>query len=458
QRLISFVKEYGNIEGELIADFPLPYCVTDMGGAIIISNDKFSKFYDDSVKEVSIFDIFGFSPNYYIFEDDFRDISVQYNQREYRIRLQRLNMPEEMLSDAVAVLPRKDMQVMTVYLFDETEIVNMVKAGVEQQLVAGTIYVDNYEETLQQTPYVDRSMVMAKIDQIIEEYFTAVNGIVRKVEKDKYFVIFKRKHMPAMQRTKFDILDSIKAIKTGSEMPITISVGVGVGGDYPGNFEQARQALDLALGRGGDQVVVKEGERIYFYGGKTKQSEKNTRVKARVTAQQLKEIIQSKERVVVMGHKVSDIDSFGASVGIYKAAKALGKKAYIVINELTNTVQPVLETFLDDPAYAEGVFLSVEDSYGYVNDDTLLVVVDVNKPDYFEVPTLIYQTKSIVLVDHHLQTGERIDHLVLSYVEPTASSASEMVTEILQYITSDLRLAKNEAEALYAGILIDTNY
>lgn len=373
------------------------------------------------------------------------------------MRITKLPVKKELFDEKFITLPRQDTIVFSVFLFDETEIINMVRKGVDEQTVIGSIYIDNYDETLEQSTDVKRSLVVAMVDRVVVEYFENIGGVVRKLEKDRYFVAFKRRYLPLLQRGKFALLDEVKKVETEGDMPVTISIGIGVGPELPKNGESARQALELALGRGGDQAVVRDGERVYYYGGKTRQAEKNSRVKARVKAVALKEIILHKDRVVIMGHKTCDIDCLGAAIGVYRAAKSLGKNAYIVLNEMTNTVQPILEHFEKDPEY-DDVFIYASNATDYVDEDTALVIVDVNKPDYFECPELIYRTKTIVLIDHHLQSGEKIEALSLLHHEPTASSASEMVAELLQYVSDGLKLKKIEAEALYAGILIDTNY
>ena len=304
---------------------------------------------------------------------------------------------------------------------------------------------------------VQKNIRGAMIDKVIGAYFENVGGVVRKLDRDRYFVIFKHKYLSGLQRNKFELLDQIRKIENGQDRVITISMGIGVSEDYTQADKASNNALELALGRGGDQVVVKEGERVYFYGGKTKQVEKNSRVRARVKAIAMRDVLISREKVVVMGHKNADVDSFAASVGIYKAAKALGKSAYIIVNEDNNSIKDMLDRFYTDDEYKQGVFISPEQAGNYVNEDTALVIVDVNKPDIFECPDLVQMTNAVILIDHHLQSGEKIDNLVLSYVEPAASSTCEMVTELLQYITDSISLKKIEAEALYSGILIDTD-
>ena len=457
--MVGFIQGFENVERALVDDFPIPYAVTDSNGIVILSNKKFGRFYDGESGDMCLTDLFReLNDDDLVFEGNEKNISIVYDMRNFRLNLKKLDIPRELLQDSIFVMQRRAEYLLAVYMFDETEIVNMMKQSVEQQMVVGSLYVDNYQEVIGNVQDINKSLVIAHIDRVINEYFQKVEGIVRKIEKDRYFIVFKRKYLAQMQRNKFDLLDEIKNLTTNDELKATISMGIGVGENYLKDCEYAELALELALGRGGDQVIVKEGERVYFYGGKTRQVEKNTRVKARVTALALRDIILGKDRVVVMGHKLSDVDSFGASLGIYKAATALGKRAYIVLNELNNAVQPVLDMFLDDEHYSNNVFISTEEAHKYVNKDTALVVVDVNKPSIFECPELLDLTQTIVLIDHHLQSGDRIDNLVLSYTEPNASSASEMVTELLQYITDNVKLTKSEAEAMYAGILIDTNF
>ena len=241
-------------------------------------------------------------------------------------------------------------------------------------------------------------------------------------------------------------------------MAVTLSIGIGVGGDtYNQNYEYSRMAIDLALGRGGDQVVVKEGENVVYYGGNSKQVEKNTRVKARVKAHALREIIESREHVMIMGHSISDTDAFGAAIGIYCAARVLGKKAQIVLDQVTSSLRPLKEGFTTEKGYPPDMFVSSERALELTDYNTLVMVVDVNRPSHTECPGLLKRTDSIVVFDHHRQSSEVISNPVLSYIEPYASSTCEMVAEVLQYFTENIKLAPHEADCIYAGILIDTS-
>ena len=270
--------------------------------------------------------------------------------------------------------------------------------------------------------------------------------------------VVNHKHMSAIQSSRFSILDEVREINIGNEMSVTLCIGVGMNAiSYGQSYGWAQNAIDLALGRGGDQAVVKSGDNISYYGGKTKQVEKGTRVKARVKAHALKQILLGKDQVVIMGHKIGDVDSFGSAIGVYRAAKALNKPAHIVINEITTSVRPIINTFKDNPEYEPDMFLNSREAASIMNMETALVIVDVNRPSYTEAPELFSRTKTVVVLDHHRQSSESIESPVLAYIEPYASSACEMVAEILQYIADGVKLRPIEADAMFAGVMIDTN-
>ncbi len=456
--LIKFARSYENVEREMIADFPLPYAVTDVKGDILLCNANFSRFYSPDEGELNICDLFHeITPEILDFEGKFTDVSILYDTRNYRVNIRKIKIDRRIIDKKIAMPPRSDLNIYAIYLFDETEIINTIRQTKEEEMVVASIYVDNYEETVEQATDVKKSLVIAMLDREINKYFQDIGGIVRKMEKDRYFVVFKHKYLGKFQRDKFEILDNIKKIDTGTDISATLSIGIGVGNDYLQNSENARLALELALGRGGDQAVIRDDERIYYYGGKTKQAEKNTKVKARVKATALKEILGSVDRVVIMSHKVCDIDGFGAAMGIYRAAKTLGKSAYIVLNDMNNSVKPILDSFRKDEDYKQA-FIRNTDAEDYVDENTALVIVDVNSAERFECPDLIELTRTVVLIDHHRQGLDHLEKVSLLYQEPSASSASEMVTELLRYISGGIKLKKIEAEALFAGMLIDTDY
>ena len=261
-----------------------------------------------------------------------------------------------------------------------------------------------------------------------------------------------------MRENRFSILEDVKTVNIGNDMAVTLSIGMGMNGDcYSRNYDYARTAIDMALGRGGDQAVVKDGSRISYYGGKSQQLEKTTRVKARVKAEALKEIITSRDKVFIMGHRLGDIDCVGAGIGVYRICQTLGKEAHIVLNQVSTSLRPIVDLFARNTDYPDDLFLSSEQAMQRVTEDSALVVVDVNKPSITECPELLRMCKSIVVLDHHRKGSESIENATLSYIEAYASSACEMVSEILQYVDENLKLTQEEADSLYAGMVVDTD-
>lgn len=458
QELVDFATDYTQVQKRLIKDLELPYGLVDKTGRILWENTELKKICKD-IRFKSVSDVFKeIKPEFFEFDDqnDKKTISINFDGRSYKAEFNKIVIDEDFyVTEDVSEVDSE--YLIAMYLFDETEIKKLTKENIDQKMVSGLIYLDNYEDALESVEDVRRSLLIALIDRKINKYFAAYNGIVKKLEKDKYFIAIKQKYVSALQSNKFTILDEVKAVNIGNEMAVTISIGLGVNGDeYTQNCEYSRIAIDLALGRGGDQAVVKDGEKIYFYGGKSKQVEKNTRVKARVKAHALRELLETKEKVVIMGHKICDIDSLGAAIGIYRAVKAINKNAWIVINEITTSIRPMLERFKEDEEYND-LFINSEAAIEQVDANTAVVVVDVSRPSLVECPEILSKSKAIVILDHHRQSTEVIENASLSYIEPYASSASEMVAEILQYIYDGIKIRQVEADAMYAGIMIDTN-
>ena len=364
------------------------------------------------------------------------------------------------LAEAVTIMdvPQDRNYMIALYLFDNTELKNYIKANEEQKLVAGLIYLDNYDEALESVEEVRRSLLVSLIDRKINKYISNIDGIVKKIEKDKYFIVLKQKSLDILTQNRFSLLEEVKTVNIGNEMSVTLSIGIGMNGcGYVQNYDFSRIAIELALGRGGDQAVVKDNDKISYYGGKSQQMEKSTRVKARVKAHALREFMGTKDDVVVMGHKITDIDSFGAAIGIYRAAMMMNKKAHIVIQEINGSIRPWINMFLNNKDYPEDMFVTHEQAREIVDSNTVVVVVDTNRPSMAECAEILDQTKTIVVLDHHRQSSEVIKNAVLSYIEPFASSACEMVAEILQYFADGIKLKSQEADCIYAGIIIDTN-
>lgn len=457
--VISFATQYGTVQKKLLNEFEIPYALLDYNSKILWMNEAFSKITEkDKDYHKSIVTIFPSVTRELLDKEEHNDhIHVTWKSRVYRVSVGRINFRDE--TEGRKEEGQEGSQHLTaLYLFDETELRQSIQEIKDQQMVSMLIYIDNYEEALDSVEEVKRSLLVALVDRKVSKYFSERDSIIKKIEKDKYFVAFKQKYLDELIEDKFSILEDVKTVKVGNEMAVTLSIGVGVSGNsYTQKYEYSRMAIDLALGRGGDQVVVKEGEKISYFGGKSRQVEKMTRVKARVKAHALREIIESREEVFIMGHSISDMDAFGAAVGIFCAAQVLGKKAHIVLDEVTSSLRPMKECFTEEKGYPADMFLHGEQAMEMADNRSVVVVVDTNRPNYTECPGLLGKSKTIVVFDHHRQSSEVIENAVLSYIETYASSTCEMVAEVLQYFNENIHLKPNEADSIYAGILIDTN-
>lgn len=461
--LISFATQYGQIQRRLLRDLELPHALLDDTGKIIWTNIAFEKLtHQEKGFHKSVTALFSSItkdklPGQEDTEDEV-EFRVKYENGTYLAKLKKISLKEMAENSDIIEAQGYDGYLIALYLFDETALQIALKEVDDQSLAVALIYLDNYEEALESVEEVRRSLLIALIDRKVNKYIAALDGICKKLEKDKYLVIMRKEAANHLRENRFDLLEDVKTVNIGNEMAVTISIGMGLNGlSYAQNYEFARNAIDIALGRGGDQAVVKVPENVIYYGGKSQQIEKSTRVKARVKAHALREIISVKDEVYVMGHRIGDVDSFGASIGIYRVAQALDKKAHIVLNDVTSSMQPMVEMFRDREEYAEDMIVSSQFALETVGNNAVLVVVDVNKPSITECPELLKRCKSIVVLDHHRQGTEIIENATLSYIEAYASSACEMVSEILQYISDDLRLRPEEADCMYSGIMIDTN-
>lgn len=460
--LVSFATEYGQIQRKLLRDLDIPYALLDDGGKVIWTNIAFENvIHQPKGYSKSITALFPTITRDRLPDDtgvDEAQYELEYDGCEYVIRFRKISLKE--MAEHSDMIDAKDYNgyLIAVYLFDETALHIALQEVDDQSLAVGMIYLDNYEEALESVEEVRRSLLTALIDRKINKYISALDGISKKLEKDKYLIILRKKAIAQLQETRFDLLEEVKTVNIGNEMAVTISIGVGLDGlTYAQNYEFSRNAIDLALGRGGDQAVIKTPESITYYGGKSQQVEKNTRVKARVKAHALREIITSKDKVIVMGHKLPDADSFGATVGIYRVAQTLGRKAHIVLNDATATIQPLVDLFKNNPEYDDDMIIDSQRAIEIAGTNAVLIVVDVNKPSLTECPDLLRFCKSVVVLDHHRQGTETIENATLSYVEPYASSACEMVSEILQYTYDNIKIRTEEADCMYSGIMIDTN-
>lgn len=460
--LISFATEYGQIQRKLLRDLELPYALLDDNGKVVWTNIAFEEIIHQSKGyNKSITSLFPTITRDRLPDDtgvDEAQYELEYEGYEYVAKFKKLSLKD--MADNSEMIEAEGYKgyLIALYLFDETALHIALQEVDDQSLAVGMIYLDNYEEALESIEEVRRSLLTALIDRKVNKYISAYDGITKKLEKDKYLVILRKKAIMQLQESRFELLEEVKMVNIGNEMAVTISIGIGLDGlTYTQNYEFARNAIDLALGRGGDQAVIKTPESITYYGGKSQQVEKNTRVKARVKAHALREIITSKEKVLVMGHRMADVDSFGAAIGIYRIAQTLGRKTHIVMNDITTSVQPLVDLFRNNPEYEEDFLISGQQAIECAGSNTVLIVVDVNKPSITECPDLLRFCKSVVVLDHHRQSADTIENATLSYVEPYASSSCEMVSEILQYTYDNIKIRSEEADCMYSGIMIDTN-
>lgn len=457
--LIDFATQYGTVQKRLLNEFEVPYAVMDATGKLLWMNRQFEALSEKNKGyHKSITTIFPQITRELMEKEDELELVVEREECVYRASVHKIHFTDILHESSSIELTEKVQYLQVIYLFDETQLTRYRIENQEMQMVPALVYIDNYDEVLDTVEEVKKSLLVALVDRKVTKFFASIDGLVKKTENDKYFVVFQHKYLEKMEEEKFSLLEDVKSIKVGNEMSVTLSMGIGyVGNDYTKNYEYSRMAIDLALGRGGDQVVVKTRDKISYFGGSNRQVDKSTRVKARVKALALREIMITRDKFFVMGHKIADIDSFGAAIGIYCAARQLGKKAQIVIDEVNTTLRPLKECFKPENGYPDDMFIPSQLALDEIDSHTALIVVDTNRPSYTECPSLLNRAKAIVVFDHHRQCEDVVKNAVLSYTEPYASSTCEMIAEVLQYFDEDIKLSTQEADAIYAGILIDTN-
>lgn len=362
----------------------------------------------------------------------------------------------KVLGEYVKSKKKRNDYMMTLYFVDNTELLKMEKKLENEETCVGFIMIDNYDEMIELLPEDKKAFILAEVENKIFNWAYKNNGAIVKADRKTYAYLIKQQDLEVIKQEKFDILDEIKEIDTDETATITLSIAISNEGktSYE-KYKSAQAAMDLVLGRGGDQAVTRENNKYTFFGGKTLEVEKRTKVKARTVARALEQLIAENKKVMVMGHVNPDIDSLGSSLGIYRLAKSLGKEAFIVNNDAGISIEEYIETLKQEDEYKE-VFLNKTEALSEITQDTLLVVVDTNKNNYVEIPELLEETSKIVVIDHHRKSPEFIEKSILTFHEVYASSAAELVTEILQYAETHVELTTLEAEGLYAGIMTDT--
>ena len=431
---------------------PFPLIILETDGNVIWKSSKFvSEFAEtdiDTLVNDLVFDLQDEIQN----KKDKNDKSilkdVQINKKTYRLvgkfvnskRYSRIN---------------KDEYMVILYFIDETENIKLQKEYNDSKSCVGIIMIDNYEENMQMLENEEKAQYIADIDKEIHEWTNETNGILIKSDRDRYIYIFEQRYLNTIKEDKFSILDKIKEIDPKQKVQFTLSIAISNEGEVDKDkYKSAQTAMDIVLGRGGDQAVIRQNDIYKFFGGRAQEVEKRTKVKARVVAHALENLIQESSKVMIMGHSNPDIDAIGSAIGIYRLAKSLERNAYIITSD-TPTLQNFRNSLLEEPEY-EDVLISKEVAEENIDEDTLLVVVDTHKINYVESPEVLEKANKVVVIDHHRRSADYIENATLTFQEVYASSAAELVTELLQYAETNVELKKIEAESLYAGIMMDT--
>lgn len=374
--------------------------------------------------------------------------NISYNDKDYLVYFNYINNKKSVTSGDRLVL---------LYWVDNTKYKDLQIEFDKSKPVVSLVYIDNYEDVKSNTIEVNRPLVLAEIDTRIRDYFNKYNTVVRKYENSKYLVFMDNESLNEIQDKKFDLLDDLRELDIGNKIPITLSIGVSTTEkSLEESYKNARAAIDIALGRGGDQAVLNNNGKFEFFGGKSKALEKRNKVKARVIGYALKQLITQADNVVIMGHTNPDMDAFGSAIGVLRGVKNINKPGYIVLNEINPSIKNIYNKMKIDQEELVDHFITTEKAEQIITKNTLMVLVDNHKPSFTEAPELLDLVEKVVIIDHHRRGTEFVKDPVLTYLEPYASSASELVTEILTYMTDNISLTKFEAEALLAGITVDT--
>ena len=433
-----------------IMHLPIPLCILEFDGRISWYNNKFYKMTDSS-------DLLGVNIDSIIKNLNLRKVlnenkelytEVTYKGRQYTVVYNVIKNEQE----------KNAKYLMMLYWLDKTDYLKLEKEYNEEKNVIMLIQVDGYDEVLKSASEENRPLINLEIEKMLTSLETNTKGALKRTSKDKFILIMNKKELNEIEESKFAILDKIRDINHGNGLPVTISMGIGIDGDTVNeNFKLANSALDLALGRGGDQAVIKTKDKFAFYGGKSKAVEKTTKVKSRLIGHALREVILGSDQVYIMGHKYPDMDAMGAAVGIYDICKSCNKSANVVLDSSNESIDEFVKR-LESQEYYKNIFINKDEAIRNCNRNTLVVVVDTHRPSYTECQDLLSLTKKIVVIDHHRRGVEFINDSVLLFHEIYVSSTCEMVTELVQYMEENVKINKITAEGLLAGISLDTKH
>ena len=436
-----------------IMNSPFPLVILDTTGSIIWRSNKF-------VSEFANIDIDSYLSNIIkevkLKADNYEKINSEPIYEKINIGSKTYKVIGEYTKIKEKDHKNTNEHMITVYFMDETAKESLKLKYDNSKICVGIIVIDNYEEMMQRASEEEKLKVTSEIEKNIYAWINKYNGIAIKSERDTYICIFEKVDVEKMKNDKFDILDEIKEIKTQEKIQSTLSIAISEEGSKNiEKYKSAKSIIDIALGRGGDQAIIKQEGKYIFFGGRTQEVEKRTKVKARIIAQGLEELITNSENVIIMGHTNSDIDSIGSALGIYRIAKTLNKEAYVVSESSGTSLDTFLEDLKQIDEYEEAL-INKQEALSKINSNSLLVVVDTQRENYVDCPELLDKTEKIVIIDHHRRGTDYIKNSILTFHEVYASSACELVTELIEYCEGDVNLKTIEVEALYAGIMMDT--
>lgn len=433
---------------ETILNFPIPAMVVNSQGEIVWNNNELEMLFKGINKQKYIENVIKELNEEYDKKFIGIDKEINIHDKHYRLLGNLMNLKKRRSHDKESVL--------MLYFIDRTEYYKLFRAYDDSKNAVAVVMVDNYEELVQGMIDTDKPQLVASVEKKLRDWFAFTGGIMTSLDRNKYLMVFEKKYVKNFIEQKFEILDDIKEISLSNKIPVTLSLGMVVEeGTNQEKFQNALATIDIALGRGGDQAVVRKNGKYQFFGGNTKEVEKTTKVKPRVISQALRELMEESSNVVIMGHQNMDADSLGAAMGIYRLAKSLNRDAMIVVNDYGVAIDGLCKKIDKDEHY-QNVLLPEDQILNRMNDDTLLVIVDTHLQDYVNSVKVLEEAKQVVIIDHHRRSTDGIENAVLTYHEVYASSASELVTELLQYSEKKIVPTVLEAECLYAGILTDT--
>lgn len=448
--IIDFTNSIENLSVSSLFNFPMPVSIIDKNGKICWFNLKFREVIGEEAIIEKVEDVVANFPIKNLEENMqgmLNNLEVSHDNKAYNVLYSKLN-EEQFVDNAAYIL----------YWVDNTSFRTIKNKYNDERPIALIIQIDNYSEISEKMDKLIRASMIAEIEKILSKYASEMNGFVLKYDSDRFIMLIENKYLEALESKKFAMLEEVKEIKSSGEYFYTLSIGVGAYAKTIGQlFEYAKGALDISLGRGGDQAVVKRINSVKFYGGKSKAVEKRTKVKARIISFALRQIIDQSSNVIIMGHRIGDMDSLGSSIGLYSMAKSRGKKAYIVLNNVNYALKNLCDRMeKEDPSYMEAI-ITTEQALRLIDSESVCVVLDTHKGSFTEAPEVLEEVEKIVLIDHHRRGEEYIENAVLDYIEPYASSTCELVSELIQYMEEHIKLTKFEADAMLAGIVVDTN-